>query len=72
MAALTDAEWNFYHPIFPNLVRADTLKTGPADVNYNCIRFAVETPGLWIECPDDLEPFEEICECFGIPSSFYD
>ena len=63
MAALTDPEWDSISLDFPNLVRADTLKTGPVTKDYNCIRFALATPGLWVNPPPQLHDFVEICEC---------
>ena len=63
---LTDAEWNALRPISPNLVRDDTLKTGPATGDYNCIRFALGTPGLWVNPPMEQTDFITLCESLYI------
>jgi hypothetical protein len=66
MAALTDDEWNSLWPDFPNLVRADTLKTAPPSPYYNCIRFALGTfgtQGPWIDPPPQQADFIALCEC---------
>jgi hypothetical protein len=63
-APLTDAEWTGLSPLFPNLERGDTLRTGPENKIYNCIRFALDTTGPWVDPPPQQADFETLCEFF--------
>jgi hypothetical protein len=66
MTALTDQEWdNLQTPDidFPNLVRAQTLKTGDETEDYNCIAFALGIFDDWVNPGDDQAEFNKQCEC---------
>ncbi len=60
---LTDPEWTFLHPIFPNLVRAETSKTGDEDKDYNCIAWALGITTEWVDPPESQADFTQLCKC---------